>query len=113
MLGVGVVCRASICRAAGGPQDADEKGDHNDGDDHERGSDIHLQNSLPLEYQSPGRLPRFPTLDRPGPWIYGLLYLGLTSFHPSDGGHYHQGAHHVMLFVFQDVAVPYIFVAAL
>jgi hypothetical protein len=76
MLRVGVVCGAPVCRAAGGPQDAGEKGDHNDGDNHERGSDIHLQNSLPLEYQSPRRLQHFRMLDRPGPlFMDSFIYL--------------------------------------
>jgi hypothetical protein len=77
MMRVGVICGAAVSRAAGGPQDTDEKGDHNDEDDHEWGSDIHLQDSLPLEYQSPSRLQRFPTLDRPGALI---LWIALFRY---------------------------------
>jgi len=38
---VAVVCRVAVCCSAGGPEDASEENQDNDGDNHERGSDIH------------------------------------------------------------------------
>jgi hypothetical protein len=117
-----VVGGTTVGFASGRPQNAGKKHDNDDGDDYERGRNMHLRDSLFPEYQNPGKhqgpgwLQRFHNrCARPGPWCGSMIALFM--FNSAVAGaaarQNHQRPHHVVLFMLQDVAVPHILVSIL